>query len=870
MVLPPSLRSLAALALVVSTTLAPARGLTPGAPGTTSPAPKWAEIAADPAMERALEAARDAAVAAFADANLTADKIAMTVIDITDRARPRRASLRGGERIYPASVVKLFYMVAVEHALEAGRIKDSELLATAVRDMIVDSSNDATHTVVDALAGVSAGPELSAGELEAWGTKRDVVNALFASLGYANINIQQKTWCEGPYGREAQWYNAERRNKLTTDATARLLYEIVTDQLVTPERCRRMLNLMKRDHARRAGTFDEQAVLSTGPALPIGSEYFSKAGWMSEVRHDTAYVRLPNGTELVYAIFTTNGQHEPEPLSLLGRQIVAEMLRRGRPADTVFTNGRVWTNDPKQPWASALAVGGQTILALGDWKDVEPLVGTGTKRVDLQGRFVVPGFIDDHTHFLSGGRQLLGIDLRTAANPAEFAARLRDYAAKLPEGKWVLGGDWDHESWPGAPLPSRDLIDAATPRNPVFVSRLDGHMGVANSVALRLAGITAQTPDMPGGEIVRDPKTGEPTGVLKDAAMALVWKVVPEYAPAELDEALEAAMKEAARNGVTSIQDIGTWDDYAAYLRAREAGRMTVRVSLRTPLASWERQAEIVRERGPGDEWVKLGGLKGFMDGSLGSTTAFFFEPYVDTPETTGLLADEMASPAVFRDRVRGADAAGLQVSIHAIGDRANALLLDTYERVARDNGPRDRRFRVEHAQHLRPIEIGRFARNGVIASMQPYHAIDDGRWAEKRIGPARLKGTYAFRSLLDMGAPLAFGSDWTVAPINPLLGIDAAVTRRTLDGRNPSGWVPEQKISVEEALRAYTTGSAYAAFEERWKGQLAPGNLADFAVLSENLFAIDPKRIGEVRVLTTVVGGKTVFDRASAPEMHK
>jgi predicted amidohydrolase YtcJ/beta-lactamase class A len=811
-------------------------------------------------MARALEQARDDAVARFAESGLTADKIAITAVDLTDRTRPRRASVRGGERVYPASVVKLFYMAAVEDALERGRLAESDFLRTAVRDMIVDSSNDATHYVVDALSGVTGGPELGDAELASWGEKRDGVNRLFASLGYADLTIQQKTWCEGPYGREAQWYNAERRNKLTTDATARLLYEIATGQAVAPDRSRRMLTLLRRDHTRRAGAYDEQAAAFTGPALPIGSEYYSKAGWMSEVRHDAAYVRLPNGAEVAYAIFTANGPNETAVLPFLARRIVAEVLKRGRPADTVFVHGRFWTNDPERPWATALAASGQTILAIGEETDVASVVGPATKRVDLGGRLVVPGFVDDHTHFLSGGAQLLGVDLRSATSPSDFADRLGAYARKLPKGKWVLGGDWDHERWPGAPLPTRALVDPVTPDHPVFVTRLDGHMGVANSAALRLAGITAATPDPPGGEIVRDPKTGEPAGVLKDAAMELIWKVVPDATPAELDAALEAAMAEAARNGVTSIQDIGSWDDYAAYMRARDAERLTVRVVVRTPLSDWERQAELVGTKGPGDEWVKLGGFKAFLDGSLGSTTAAFFEPYADAPNTSGLLSDELASPQAFRERVRAADAAGLQVSVHAIGDRANALLLDVFERVARDNGPRDRRFRVEHAQHLRVLEIGRFARGGVIASMQPYHAIDDGRWAEKRIGAARLRGTYAFRSLLDMGVPLAFGSDWTVAPISPLQGIYAAVTRRTLDDRNPGGWVPEQKITVEEALRAYTTGSAYAAFEEHWKGRLASGNLADFAVLSEDLFAVDPARIADARVVTTVVGGKTVF----------
>ncbi len=523
--------------------------------------------------------------------------------------------------------------------------------------------------------------------------------------------------------------------------------------------------------------------------------------------------------------------------------------------DAVYTNARIWTGNPAQPWAEALAVGGEAVLDVGPAARVEALAGAATRRVDLAGRLVVPGFIDNHTHFLAGGFQLASVDLRDADTPEAFARRLGAFAATLPEGRWITGGDWDHERWGGA-LPRRDWIDSLTAGHPVFVSRLDGHMALANSAALERAGVTAATPDPDGGAIVRDPATGEPTGVLKDEAMALVRRVLPDPPEAELDEALERAMAHALAHGVTQVHDMGSlggWTDLAVYRRAREAGRLRLRLYAFVPLGTWPRLADYVRENGRGDGWLRWGGLKGFVDGSLGSTTAWFYAPYDDAPETAGLLVTDTTA---LRQYILQADAAGLHLAVHAIGDRANDWLLERYAEAVARNGPRDRRFRIEHAQHLAPAAIERFARQGVLPSMQPYHAIDDGRWAEKRIGPVRIQTTYAFRALLDAGARLSFGSDWTVAPISPLEGIYAAVTRRTLDGANPGGWVPQQKIGVEEALRAYTAANAYAGFQEARLGTLEPGKWADFVVLSGNLFALDPVEIETIRVLRTIVGG--------------
>jgi len=530
------------------------------------------------------------------------------------------------------------------------------------------------------------------------------------------------------------------------------------------------------------------------------------------------------------------------------------------PAATLtVVNARVWTGNPEQPWAEALAVQGDRIVRVGSTAEIRE-ASAGAETIDAAGRLVVPGFIDTHLHFLDGGFRLASVQLRDAATREEFVRRIQAFASSLPEGTWIVGGDWDHSLW-GGELPRRDWIDAVTPNHPVWVNRLDGHMALANSAALRAAGVTRGTPEVAGGEIVRGANR-EPTGILKDNAMALVDKAVPPPTDTMRDRALQAAMKYVNERGVTSVHNMGSWDDLAAFARNRQAKALTVRIYAAVPLSDWERLRDVVARReyggndGRGDEWLRVGGLKGFVDGSLGSHTAAFHEPFADAPKDRGLLVN---SPEDLYRWISGADSAGLHVMVHAIGDRANGLLLDLYERVANEHGPRDRRFRIEHAQHLAPADVPRFARLGVIASMQPYHAIDDGRWAETFIGD-RIKTTYAFRSLLDARARLAFGSDWFVAPPTPLEGIYAAVTRRTLDDRNPGGWVPEQKITVEEALRAYTSTGAFASFEEQLKGTLAPGRLADLVMLDRNIFEIPPEEIRNVKVALTLVGGTVVY----------
>jgi len=525
----------------------------------------------------------------------------------------------------------------------------------------------------------------------------------------------------------------------------------------------------------------------------------------------------------------------------------------------ILLNGHVWTGNPAQPSAEAIAIDGDRIVSVGSTPDVRQLARNATA-IDLAGTFVVPGFVDAHVHFVDGGFRLTSVQLRDAASRAEFVARITAFAGTVRPGTWVIGGDWDHTLW-GGELLGRDWIDAVTPHHPVWVNRLDGHMALANSAALNAAGLHGNFTDVSGGEIVRD-ATGRPTGLLKDNAMDMVASKVPPPSAVMEDRALQAAMRHVAAQGVTTIHNMGSWGDLQVFARANGARRLSTRIYAAVPLATWTRLRDVVASKqfgaeGRGDAWLRIGALKGFMDGSLGSHTAAFHEPFTDAPGDRGLFVN---TPEDMFGWVSGADKAGLHVIVHAIGDRANGTVLDIFERVARENAPRDRRFRIEHAQHLAVDDVPRFRSLCIVASTQPYHAIDDGRWAETVIGPARSRTTYAFRSLLDAGARLAFGSDWFVAPPTPLEGIYAAVTRRTLDGKHPDGWIPEQRITVEEALVAYTSAGAYASFEDRKKGIIAPGMLADITVIDRDLRMIPAAEIRQAKIARTIVGGQIVF----------
>lgn len=530
----------------------------------------------------------------------------------------------------------------------------------------------------------------------------------------------------------------------------------------------------------------------------------------------------------------------------------------GQQMKTAFINGKIYTVNDKQPLAESVIIENNKIVFVGSNQDAKKIIDNQTSVIDLKGKLMLPGFIDNHVHFITGGFYLLGIDLRPANTTYEFKQILKEYAQKYP-GKWITGGYWDHEKWEVTELPTKEMIDEVVTDQPVFVDRLDGHMGVANSFALKLAGITKDTKNPDGGLIVKDPKTGEPTGVLKDNAMYLITKHIPEPNAEENYEALLAALNEAKKLGVTSVQDITYSNALNAFQRAKDEGKLTCRIFTRWPIDDYKNHVERNIKIGYGDDLIRMGSLKAFADGSLGSSTAWFFEKYNQDTTTYGLPMDIITDGSMEKWCI-DADKNGLQLSVHAIGDRANSYMLDLFEKIKKENPNWDRRFRIEHAQHVRFEDIKKFAELGVIASVQPYHCIDDGVWAEKRIGPERIKYTYPFKSFLDAGVKMCFGTDWYVAPLNPLLGLYAAVTRRTLDEKNPNGWVPEQKISIEDAIKCYTINSAYASFEENIKGSIEVGKLADLIVLSDDILTIDPVKIKDAQVEMTVFDGKIIY----------
>jgi len=538
------------------------------------------------------------------------------------------------------------------------------------------------------------------------------------------------------------------------------------------------------------------------------------------------------------------------------------------PATLILTGGKVFTENPAQPLAHAVALSGNRILAVGDDATILALAGPATQRIDLHGRLLLPGFNDAHVHFIDGGESLISVSLGDANSQAEFRDRIAAYAKTLPKGEWVRNGNWDHQRWTPAALPTHQLIDSVTADHPVLVWRTDGHMALANALALKLAGIDRNTKDVPGGEIERDPD-GNPTGILKDMAVSLVERVMPPVSPEEVDRGMDAALREAAAHGVTSVQNLadtpednGQADIFREFQKYERAGKLTVRIYEGLPLRDWKTLAGAGILAPFGGDLLRLGNLKAFADGAMGSTTAWMDEPFTGHPGNSGLAGPELLDAENFYAMMQSADKAGLQISIHAIGDRANRTILDLFARLEKQNGPADRRLRIEHAQHLHPADFARLGQLGVVASMQPYHAIDDGRWVGSLLGPERTRHSYAWKSALDGGATLAFGSDWPVAPLDPILGIYAAATRQTLDGKNPGGWIPEERITVAQAVHAYTIGSAFAEHQEAVKGSIEPGKLADLVVLSDDIFTIAPEKIQNTQVDLTIFDGKIIFQR--------
>lgn len=525
-------------------------------------------------------------------------------------------------------------------------------------------------------------------------------------------------------------------------------------------------------------------------------------------------------------------------------------------ADLIILNAKVWTG-PGRPTAEAIAVSGDRISAVDATAAVRRLATAKTRVIDAAGRLVVPGFIDAHVHLMDGGFSLRLVSLRASTSEEQMAAMLRDHVAALARGKWVTGGGWDHESWPSHQLPTRQLIDPVTPANPVLVRRVDGHMSLANSLALKQAGIDRRTPDPPGGKIYRDDR-GEPTGILVDSAQYPVARLIPGMSETSGLDALRAGMSHAATLGLTSVHASAVLAEFRLMQRLRKDGDLPIRIYALIGFDDPDHMRGLASQMIPNDPFLRARGVKMLADGSLGASSALLFEPYSDNPKSSGLAIHREDD---LYETVRQADAAGLQVALHAIGDKAVHWVLNAFERAAAANGRRDARHRIEHSQTVRPDDRPRYARLGVVASIQPSHAIDDMRWAEKRLGH-RISYAYPFRSLLEAGARVALGTDWPIEPLDPMLGLYAAVTREATTGGPAGGWCPAEKVTMEQALEAYTLGPAYAEFQETVKGTIQPGRLADMVVLSKDLLTIPPREILQTRADVTLVGGRVVFER--------
>jgi predicted amidohydrolase YtcJ len=539
------------------------------------------------------------------------------------------------------------------------------------------------------------------------------------------------------------------------------------------------------------------------------------------------------------------------------------------PADIILYNGAIWTGDPAKPRVSAVAIRGETIVATGLVREMHPFDSPKTRRIDLHGRFAMPGFNDAHVHLFDGGFAEIQINFEGTQSIAEFQQRIRENLKDYAAGEWITGQGWDHTLWKESRFPTREDLDAVAKDRPMYFERIDGHVAVVNTRALQLAQITAKTPDPPGGHIMHDPKSGAPNGMLEeDAAMNLAFKRIPPVSPEKWRRAVELGLADMAQHGVTSAQDYSPLEaskdadalpeTIAIYEQLKKEGKLTVRIfewlDFDLPV---ECLKKFRQEIGTDDPWLKTGGLKAFMDGSLGSRTAAMYAPYSDEPATKGILR---VDPAKLKQQAIERDRAGFQLLFHAIGDRGNGVALDTFAAVSEANGARDRRDRVEHAQVVAPDDFARFARLQVIASMQPSHLLDDQRWADARLGADRVKGGYAWRTMQDHGVRLAFGTDYPVEPINPLRGVYECVTRELPDGGPAGGWQPQEKLPIADCLRDYTAGSAYAEFEEQRKGILAPGMLADVVVYPQDITRMAATELLKLPVWMTIAGGRVVY----------
>jgi predicted amidohydrolase YtcJ len=534
---------------------------------------------------------------------------------------------------------------------------------------------------------------------------------------------------------------------------------------------------------------------------------------------------------------------------------------QGESHTIAYLHGRIYTNDPEHPWADAMAIRDGKILCVGKIDYILLECGgndPSAETIQLKGKFVMPGFNDAHVHLGAAGAAMLSLRLNGVTSIEELQKRLADAVAQHKAGEWITGSGWDHTLWADKKFPNKQELDAVAPKNPVFLVHVSGHVAVANSLALVHGEIRKDTPNPPGGMIERD-ADGSATGMLEeDSAMSLVSARIPDLKIDQRRRAIQVALADAAKNGVTSAQDFSDWADFLVYVQLKEEGKLTLRITEWLPFLQPMDQLQTMRAQGgTTDPWLKTGALKAFADGALGSRTAAMLAPYSDDPTTSGILTND---PEKLRVMAIERDKAGFQLNFHAIGDRANRVALDVFEAVAKANGPRDRRDRIEHAQVVAPEDLPRFAQLKVIASMQPSHETTDMRWAGQRVGPDRSKGAYAWASLEKSGARLAFGTDYPVEPINPLRGLYACVTRELPDGGPAGGWQPQEKISLDDCIRAYTSGSAYAQFEAGKKGELKADEYADFIILSDDLTKIPPQQYTKITVLLTVVGGRTVY----------